>query len=256
MSTFDELLAEGAGVDVSTWGAGFLAGRHVEEPPPWRFPELVRPYLAGADTLLDMGTGDGGKLLELEPLPPHTVAYEDWPPTLPAAVATLQPAGITVVQCEGSVDNNAAAEPDDPVLPFRDGSFDVVVNRHTAFSAHDVHRVLRPGGYFATQQVGRRGAAELRALLGLPPMDEQPWGLPQARAQLEAAGFLLVDSADASVELSWTDVGAFVAYARSAPWEVPEFGVERYRDRLRQLHDGGGIHLHLDLFWVIAQQAS
>lgn len=48
--------------------------------------------------MLDMGTGDGRKLLTLHPLPPHTVAYEEWAPTVPAALRTLRPAGVPVVR--------------------------------------------------------------------------------------------------------------------------------------------------------------
>ena len=57
--TFDELLTEGAAVDVSTWGAGFLSGHYVEEPPPWDYTGIVAPYLHDATTMLDMGTGSG-----------------------------------------------------------------------------------------------------------------------------------------------------------------------------------------------------
>ena len=49
MDTFAaSLVAEGAAVDVSTWGAGFPRGRHHEEPLPWRYSDVVRPYLDAA----------------------------------------------------------------------------------------------------------------------------------------------------------------------------------------------------------------
>src|SRR5215510_5520346 len=89
---FDVLLAEGLAVDVDAyWGAGFLDGRYLPEQPSWTWPELARPYLDGAERLLDMGTGDGGWLRALEPWPPCTIAYEEWWPTVPTAVRTLRP---------------------------------------------------------------------------------------------------------------------------------------------------------------------
>ncbi|MDQ3274356.1 MAG: hypothetical protein M3Q39_04820 [Actinomycetota bacterium] len=60
MSDFDDLLAEGLGLDVEAyWGAGFLEGRYRVKAPPWTWRELARPHLAGADSALDMGTGEG-----------------------------------------------------------------------------------------------------------------------------------------------------------------------------------------------------
>ena len=44
-----------------------------------------------------MGTGDGSKLVEPAPLPARTVADENWAPTVPAALATLRPAGVGLV---------------------------------------------------------------------------------------------------------------------------------------------------------------
>lgn len=254
-STFDELVAEGMAVDVSTWGAGFLPGRHHEEPLPWRWADLVRGYAAGATTMLDMGTGDGGRLRDAAPLPPHTVAYEEWEPTLPAAVATLRPLGVQVVRCVGSVENTSDHD-DRPPLPFRDAVFDVVVNRHEAFSPRDVARVLRRDGVFLTQQVGGDHGDRVRALLGLPPLDRHPWRLADAVRQLTGAGFTVGESGEASPAMWWTDVGAFVAYLRSVPWYLPDSRPEDHLDRLRTLHEQGPFRTTFGVFWLTARQAS
>lgn len=257
MSAFDELLAEGESVDVSTWGAGMLAGRVVEELPPWRYPDLLRRYLDSAGSVLDLGTGDGGKLLDAAPLPAHAVACEGWAPTLPAAVSNLRPAGVAVVHCEDGPENtDPAPDPNHPSLPFRDSSFDLVVDRHTSFDPADVRRVLRPGGTFVTQQVGSRHGDEVRALLGLPPADAVTWDLTTAVEQVTDAGFELVDSGEAFPRMRWTDVGALVAYLRSIPWYVPDFTVSAYRDRLRELHESGRLETDFHLFWLGVQKAS
>ncbi len=60
------------------WGAGFLEGRFVSTDPIWRYDDETRPYFVGVTSMLDMGTGEGGILAGLAPLPPHTVAYEGW----------------------------------------------------------------------------------------------------------------------------------------------------------------------------------
>ena len=64
-----------------------------------------------------------------------------------------------------------AAEPPRGRLPFRDGAFHLVVNRHEAFVAGEVARVLAPGGIFLTQQVDN---ANLDDLCGLLERDRVP----------------------------------------------------------------------------------
>jgi hypothetical protein len=59
--------------------------------------------------------------------------------------------GIAVVQDEGAPDNSDQ-NGDRARLLFRDGAFDLVANRHEAFVATEVARVLSPGGTFVTQQ--------------------------------------------------------------------------------------------------------
>lgn len=254
--TFDELLAKGAAVDVSTWGGGFLPGRYLEELAPWEFTHIAGPYLPDADTMLDMGTGDGSKLLTLRPLPRHTVAYEEWAPTLPAALRTLRPAGVPVVRCLGSVDNTDRAEPGRPVLPFCDSAFDVVANRHECFSPADLYRVLRPGGVFVTQQVGGGDADELRDVLDVDAPVLARWDLAEARRQVEGAGLAVLGSGEASLEARCTDVGALVAYLRSVPWYLPDFTVARYREQLYALHEQGEIRWRTGRFWLAARRPS
>jgi hypothetical protein len=37
--------------------------------------------------------------------------------------------------------------------------------------------------------------------------------------------------------MEFHDVGAMVYYLRKVIWMVPDFSVEKYRDRLRELHE-------------------
>jgi SAM-dependent methyltransferase len=256
-SDFEALLSEGLSVDVEAhWGAGFLDGRYLPGPPSWEWPRIARPYVTDAQRLLDMGTGEGSELLTLAPLPPMTIAYEEWLPTVPAAVATLRPYGVHLVVCLGPDDNPATGRTR-PRLPFAGASFDVVTNRHEAIDAADVRRVLRPGGRFVTQQVGGGEEASVRALLGLEPLTG-PWALDVARAELTAAGLAVLDAAEERNPARFTDVGAFVAYLRSTPWSVPEFDPVAMRDRLVDVHDrcvrDGAIAIESHRFWVAAER--
>ena len=257
-SDFDALLGEGLAVEVDAyWGAGFLDGRYLPEEPSWTWPELARPYLDGAERLLDMGTGDGGWLRTLEPWPATTIAYEEWWPTVPKAVATLRPHGAHLVVCLGSDDNPASVRTR-PGLPFATASFDLLTNRHECFDAHELRRLLRPGGSFLTQQVGSDEEASVRALLGLEPQSDAPWTLAVARAELSTAGLVLDDGAEERLSTRFTDVAAFVAYVRSVPWSVPEFDPELMGERLAALHHrcvrDGAIEAVTSRFWVAARR--
>jgi hypothetical protein len=81
-------------------------------------------------------------------------------------------ASYAVVQDEGAPDNapgHPAATPGRGRLPFGGAAFDLVIDRHEAFLAAEVHRILVPGGTFVTQQVDTRSSDDLYRLLGLAP---------------------------------------------------------------------------------------
>jgi SAM-dependent methyltransferase len=165
------------------WDFSELAGRYVEQQPPWSYDDLARDVLTGAKSSLDMGTG-GGEVLSrlLDVLPADTMATEGWPPNLPVARAALEPHRVEVVAYDAERDRS---------MPFDDGRFDVVLNRYEAYDAAEVHRILGSGGRFLTQQVDGRDFEETQQLFGhhsaYPHITPAKLG-----AQAEAAG-LVVD---------------------------------------------------------------
>ncbi|OXM83187.1 class I SAM-dependent methyltransferase [Paenibacillus rigui] len=76
-------------------------------------------------------------------------------------------------------------------LDFPDGFFDLVTCRHSAFDANEAARVLRPGGYFLTQQVGERDKWLLKQAFGRGQhLDTQAGALLQKyKEELSAAAF-------------------------------------------------------------------
>ena len=221
----------------------------VEEPStPWSYERLARESLPGAGAALDLGTGGGEVLLSLaDALPPDTVATEGWPPNLPVAQRALGPHGIDVVAYD--------AEGPDPGLPFPDGRFDVVLDRHEAYLATEVHRVLRPGGRFLTQQVDGRDFEELQNLFGGHTRYAHIT-LENLRAELLAAGFEVLASDEWRGRGRFPDVETLVRYVARVPWEVPEdFGVDRYADRLLELHKAGAeLTFTQRRFYLLAQR--
>ena len=234
---FDQLMAEGLTLDVEAyWGAGFLPGRFRADEPSWSYEAMARPILAAAESALDMGTGEGGVLATLAPLPPLMVAYEEWWPTVPAAKATLTPLGVHLVVALGSTENVAKADaPGRPGLPFRSEVFDVVLNRHEAFDPFEVRRIIKPRGRFLTEQVGSDEAASVRALLGLP-VDERVWTAAVAIAQLELAGWAVEEIYEDRLTIRFSDIAALIGYLRSIPSAYEDLDWVTATPRLQQLH--------------------
>jgi SAM-dependent methyltransferase len=237
VATFEELVAEAQAAPVSGWDFSWLTARESTAGSlPWNYRAEVARHAADAASLLDMGTGGGEWLARLTPRPTRTVATEAWPPNVPVAARRLRQAGIPVVQDEGPPDN-AAQDGIRGRLPFRDGAFTLVINKHEAFLAAEVSRVLAPGGTFVTQQVDTRTYDGLYHALGLPVPEQPSSWLPLARRQLRDAG-LTVRRAEAGEQLErFADVAAIIYYLRLVSWAVPGFTVERFEGRLRQLHD-------------------
>jgi len=221
-----------AELPVQGWDFSSIAGRHSEDRPPWSYDELAREVLAGASSVLDMGTGGGEKLIELiTALPADTIATEGWAPNLPLAARNLRPHGIDVVEYD--------AEAADTTMPFADRRFDVVLNRHEAYRADEVLRILRPGGMFLTQQVDGRDFEESNTLFR-KAQDHLQITLDKLRAEAEDVGFEIVGAEEWQGQARFADIGAMVRYFAIVPWEVPhDFTVDAYADVLLGLHHSG-----------------
>ena len=240
---------------VEGWDFSHLDGRMDQDQPPWDFDTMSRAALESAAHVLDMGTGGGEQLLRFaDVLPPDTVATEGWAPNVPVARNVLGSHGISVVEYDPEADSAA-----DRRMPFEDSRFDLILNRHEAFVADEVCRVLTSGGRLLTQQVAGDDAHELRALFGGAahyPLILMPLLLEQAAA----AGLAIDDSRDWTGRYVFRDVGALVAYLRIVPWDAPDdFSVDRYADRLLRLHRdsaGSDITLTMRRFWFQAHRSA
>jgi hypothetical protein len=73
-----------------------------------------------------------------------------------------------------------------------------------------------------------------------------------------ATGLAPLGSGEATVAMSFLDVGALAGYLMAVPWVLPEFSVERYRPRLERLHskivDRGPIRIPRYAFWLEARK--
>ncbi|HEX7995547.1 MAG TPA: class I SAM-dependent methyltransferase [Streptosporangiaceae bacterium] len=235
MGSFEDLLAEGAAVDVAGWDFSWFEGRATEERPPWGYARMLgerMSALAGMPNAaaLDLQTG-GGEVLATVPTAPATlVATESWPPNIEVARRNLAGLGAQVVPVGDELAD----------LPFEDATFDLVVSRHpVAVPWNEVARVLKPGGTYFSQEVGDGSVRELTEVL-MGPMSEDDLATRNPVRAARSAGQTGLTVADLRVfrgRMEFYDVAAVVHFLRKVIWIVPGFTVEGYRDRLAALHD-------------------
>ena len=230
------------------WDFSHLDGRWSEEDLPWSYRNEIAEYLHDDLRLLDIDTGGGEFLLSLNHPAKHTAAAENYSPNIDLCREQLLPRGIDF--------RPGGAKQ----LPFGDGEFDIIINRHGDFDAGEIRRLLKPGGIFITQQVGGENDRELAQLLlpGVqPPYPDNT--LFNAREAFSAAGFEILRAEEAYPMLRFYDVGALVWFARIIQWEFPGFGVESCLDQLHHaqsvLEEQGCISGRTHRFLLIARKA-
>ena len=241
---FDRLLAEAVAAPFSGWDFSWLEGRRVEEEDTqttWDYDERARKRIQAAAFLLDLGTGGGERLSQLGPFPPLAVATEAYGPNVPVATRRLQPLRVQVVRTHPGVHDSRGPQPDGSFaerrLPFPDASFELVLAHSRAFCPAEVYRVLRPGGLLLTAQGAPSVPPTLADILEGPipawAQEGQGWDIDTT---LDEAGFATVEKLDTFPKTTYLDIGAVVYFLKVVPWTITDFDVERYRERLYQLH--------------------
>ncbi|MBQ6421121.1 MAG: class I SAM-dependent methyltransferase [Clostridia bacterium] len=177
--------------------------------------------------LLDYDTGGGEFLLSLGHPYKNTCATEGYGPNVRLCEERLLPLGIDLRACSDASN-----------IPFPDGAFDLIINRHGDLDSAEIRRLLKPGGRFITQQVGDRNDRELvEAVLPgtAPPFPHL--NLKEQRQAFRDAGFEILKSDEAFRPICFYDVGAFVWFARIIEWEFPGFSVDGCFDRLLKMQE-------------------
>lgn len=236
------------------WDFSYIAGQMISEPLPWDYKDIVTQYLKSDYKLLDMGTGGGEFLLTLDHPYDLTSVTEAYPPNIEICKNKLVPLGITV-----------QAITDDHHLGFADECFDMIINRHEAFDPRELNRLLRPNGYFITQQVGGLNNKDLSHKVGIKRAEgdsEHNYSehhLDNNLDLLRKAGFKVLVSNECYPKVTFASVEAFVYFAKIIEWEFPRFSVETCFEQLCELQnefkENGFIVGTEHRFMIVAQKA-
>lgn len=230
------------------WDFRYLEGRTETGELAWNYRDRVNQYRTPHRTILDMHTGGGEFLLSLGHPYEQTCVTEGWEPNLNLCRERLRPLGITV---------KAAAA--DGRIDYAAGRFDLVLNRHGDFLPDEVVRVLKPGGYFITQQVGCDNDRVLsEKLLGKTAGLYPGHDLEHNVAALREAGMKVLEQKETITEMRFYDLGAVVYLARQLPWEFPGFSVACHFPAIAALQDEleqyGYISNRVHRFLIVAEK--
>ena len=225
---FHFLISE-AEAHFSGWDFSYIDGRQAQAPLRWSYVSECLLRVRKARAVLDMDTGGGEIFSRFAPFPSKALATETYLPNVRIARERLEPLGVKVVALE---------EEEQKELPFDEEYFDLVLNRHGYYWPKEVRRVIQPGGTFITQQVGNCNDIGIRQLLSAPdPHPIDGWDdLAKAVSDLEPFGFEINKAIEDSYTQRFYDIGAIVYQLKAVPWQIPDFSVEVYFDRLLDIH--------------------
>lgn len=209
----------------SGWDFSRIEGRMQEDILPWNYKEVAKKNIVDKRSLLDIDTGGGEFLFSIDNLPEKTVATEGYEPNIPIATKRLGERGIKVVNVK-----------DPQQLPFDDSIFDIVINRHGSYKVSEIQRVLCSNGIFITQQVGSLNAVDLNTSLGIELNSISDWCLISNMQDCRINNMKIIEADEHIGKYRFYDIGAIVYYLKCIPWQVPDFSVGKYFDRLELIN--------------------
>jgi len=172
------------------------------------------------------------------------VATEEWTVNVPVAKKRLAKLGYQVVNCQ-SVE-----------LPFKDASFDLVLNRHEDLDPGEVARVLPPERKVITQQVGRENWKELRRFF--PRMADAGDHRGRYAQGFQTARLKVVTNLEHDCKVAYGILGDFVFMLAVTPWTIPDFSLDRDIDALlsldKEYRTKHGLELTESRFLLIAEK--
>lgn len=221
------------------------------EGAAWDFYSEAAERSAAGSVLLDIGTGGGERVLGIADRFAFVVGIDSSGPMVETANANRQRAdreNVRFLQMEAER------------LEFPSAFFDTATSRHCPFNAHEVARVLRPGGIFLTQQVGEADKANLKEAFGRGQASgERDGSLKERyRRELEAATFNQVECFEYDAEEYYRRPEDLLFLLRHTPI-IPDFGqhpedLEAFNRFIRKNRTPKGIQTNSRRFLLIAHK--
>lgn len=182
----------------------------------WDFYEEVLKKAKPTDTILDIGTGGGERILKIAHNFGAVYGIDYSQSMVDTANKNLQKTKLHNVKF--LVMNSSK-------LDFPDNYFDIVTDRHCDFTPSEVFRVLKKGGYFFTQQVSEDDQRNIKKAFGRGQAYEIKDGTLKNKylKQLKKLGFKKINSFDYDSKVTYKTEKDYIFMLRYTP-TLPEFG--------------------------------
>ncbi len=195
-------------------------GRMEEDPFDWSYENLVKEHLEPDGNLLDMGGGCGDFLSALS--------------SFPARIHTMhrprQKSGAGAREEASALSDRSSLS---DRLPYEDQYFDLVINRRAAYHPTELHRLLKDGGKFITEQTGALSCANLILDLTGTCNALNLRTLYCAVSALEETGFRVLRKKEHIVPIRFYDIDAILFYLKAIPDLIRDFEPRLYDRQLR-----------------------
>lgn len=233
--TYDELkrIYDSVG-DVRGWD--FSRTRTDRDPVPWDYSEIVKRYLRPSSRVLDVATGGGEVFLALAPHVGFGIGTDSSATMIQTAQENTPPS---------LADKVSFVEMRAQELALPPASFDVVLDRHGPVFVDQIVPLLRPQGYFITQQVAGRNLQSVYSVFGWGSNGaywQRYWqengllaqDVASLRERLIQAGCSLIAHGEYDVPFYFRDVASLLFYLKAIP--LPEdFDIERHWEPVSRL---------------------
>lgn len=211
-------------------GWDFSRMRTEREPVPWDYPEVVSRYLTPTDTVLDVGTGGGERLLNLASRFATGVGIDPDHEMVRVALANAARTAMTHVtfQQAGTGD----------LLNIPHEMFDVVLTRHAPTSARGLNHVTKPGGYFVCQGVGAHNMENIRLAFQTGSATQYDNDQRSLISELCESGWVIVAEGEYNVRYLVRDLPSLLFWfsAIAGANEVPsDFSIARHHNILNDI---------------------
>jgi ubiquinone/menaquinone biosynthesis C-methylase UbiE len=232
-------------------GWDFSQVKKVEIGKAWDFYQKVIDKVQPGDTLLDIGTGGGEKILKIAEKVDFIYGVDHSESMIKTAKKNLRKSGLNNVKfllMESSK------------LKFTDEYFDIVTDRHCDFNSKEVYRVLKRNGYFLTQQVGEGDQLNIKKAF----KRGQSYGVKDGTLmkrylkELKEVGFRNIKSYEYNSEVFFKTDNDYLFVLRFTP-TIPCFGdydkdLKIFKNFVKNNKTNKGIKTNSKRFMIVAQK--
>jgi ubiquinone/menaquinone biosynthesis C-methylase UbiE len=198
------------------------------DPIPWDYTSIVRSYLRPTDKVLDIGTGGGEIFLSFASYLREGIGVDHNPTMIETAKrnqANLAYRNIEFVEMDGGS------------LQFEANEFDMVILRHLRVYVDEIARVLRPGGYFITQLVGKRSSKNILEAFGWTADSFGPdwWqSVGELVQPFQNGDCHIVALGEYDVKYWFKDIPSLMFWMMSVPWPE-EIELEKHWQNINRI---------------------